>query len=180
MFHISTVFHQRTSLDDTTLKWEFDIFSCLKIWRCVDTGFDGILCKCNTGLVLLVEENYQPYQNFFSVLVISDASLFYAFYAVLPFLDTSIYVALYSLVLFGTSFFDNLFLFQQYLGIDTFYMPVAHFRIFLTLSILVSRCRCLIHQVFLFAILSYWFTFIIISLPFNCLFCSGLPWYFFA
>ena len=65
MFYIYTIIYQMILLDDTTLKWQFDTFYVSKIWHCVDTGFDSMLCKYNSCLYLLDEENSQSYHDFF-------------------------------------------------------------------------------------------------------------------
>ena len=61
------------------------------MWHCIDAGFSGIFCECNRALVLLVEEIYQPYHDFFSFFDISDT---WFFYEVLDFLGTSFYIIL--------------------------------------------------------------------------------------
>ena len=142
MFHICAIFHQMISLNDTTLKWGFDIFCVEKISRCVDTGFESILCKCNRGLITFFFFSWHFWYQ-----------IFWYFYEVLNFLGTSFLVSGFEwYFIFWRSFFISAFL--RYLN-D---FPNALFPFFV----------CSGFQIFLFAIISYWFALIVISL-FNCL-----------
>ena len=151
MFDICAIFHQMISLNDTTLKWGFDIFRVEKISRCVDTGFESILCKCNRGL--LITFFFFPWHFWYLIV--------WYFYEVLNFPGTSFLISEFKwYFVFWRSFFISTFL-RYY----TFYMPVVlqDFP-----NALLPFFVCSGFQIFLFAIISYWFALIMISL-FNCL-----------
>ena len=69
-------------------------FIAKKIWPCIDTGFDNILCKCNKTLVLLAKGNFQPYP--FCSLDFSCTSFFNIFKEILKFLGNFFLVVYYN------------------------------------------------------------------------------------
>ena len=77
-------------------------------------GFDGILWKCNRGLVLLVEENSKLQLNF-SLFSRHFWHLVFLFLQILDLLGTSFYIIPWFQYFIGTSFFHNLFSIQQFL-----------------------------------------------------------------
>ena len=88
------------SLNDTTLKWGFDIFCVEKISRCVDTGFESTLCKCNRGLITFFFFSWHFWYQ-----------IFWYFYEVLNFLGTSFLVSGFEwYFIFWRSFFISAFL----------------------------------------------------------------------
>ena len=134
MLQIYKLFHQMISLDDTILHRECGIFHTEIIRHCVDTGFNGILCKYDMVLVLLFAGNSEPSHPFvFLGFPLFEFSQYFWIFLVSHFFILSLYLFFHILFFFFfffhdfpcTLFFNILFYFPDILDVCTFHIMVA-------------------------------------------------------